>query len=597
MSVDGLLPGDPRHVGRYALTGRLGVGGQGIVYLANAPDGAQVALKVINAEVGSDARRLFEREFAILRRVSSFCTAQVLDADVTADPPYIVSEYVAGQSLHAFIAERGPLAGAELDRLAVATATALIAIHRAGIVHRDFKPQNVLLGHDGPRVIDFGIARVLQDGAAVASARVGTPRYMAPEQIQGEEFGPAADIFAWGATIVYAATGRSPFEANTLPAVLFRVLHEPPDLGSLPGHLRSLVGRCLSKEPADRPTASELPLSIMDLGAGPQAEPRGAGRTATRARMKSPRVWRRTMLASGAIATAITLAAGAVWLARGRETTTVTESATANEPPGYSLAAAGAARTAFEAWYSLDYTDYDGGARRTLALLSGVAAQDYQHLVANSKNAVVGAKAKQTARATAAGIVWASPERVSVIVTGLSAITRNGTSVKSDDPLLFAEMVPSDGGWKMDYARTAPSGSAAPASATWPSTEIRGMVADAGRCQTEAFINGPRLEERPDFFGRCTTGRAEQWWRELAAVPDAQVPDWWTWQYREIGTAFERFDGPDAATLIHLGDSAKAPDHKVVAYRLHLRRVDGRWKLEDVTSPKDNRSMFERRTK
>jgi hypothetical protein len=595
MSVEGLLAGDPKHVGRYALTGRLGAGGQGIVYLANAPDGAQVALKVINAEVGSDARRLFEREFAILRRVSSFCTAQVLDADVTADPPYIVSEYVAGQSLHAFVAEHGPLAGAELDRLAVATATALIAIHRAGIVHRDFKPQNVLLGRDGPRVIDFGIARVLQDGAAVASAQVGTPRYMAPEQIRGEEFGPAADIFAWGATMVYAATGRSPFEANSLPAVLYRVLNEPPDLGFLPGHLRSLVGRCLSKNPTDRPTAAELLLSIMDLGIGPQTrtEPRPAVRKTTR--------WaRRTILVSSAIVTALILAGGALWWARGNveaPATRVTESATTNEPPGYAQVAAGAARTAFEAWYSLDYTDYDAAERRTLALLSGVAAQDYQHLAANSKSAVVAAKAKQTARATAVGIMWASPERVSVIVTGLSAITRNGTTAQSDDPLLFAEMVPSGAGWKMDYARTTPSGPAAPAGAAWPTPEVRRMVTDAPHCQTEAFINGPRLEERPDFFDRCTTGRAEQWWRELAAVPDAQVPAWWTWQYREIGTAFERFDGPDVATLIHLGDSAKAPDHEVVAYRLHLRRVDGRWKLEDVTSPKDNRSMFERRTK
>ncbi|SDL74523.1 serine/threonine-protein kinase [Nonomuraea jiangxiensis] len=591
MSVDGLLPGDPKHIGRYVITGRLGAGGQGVVYLADAPDGTRVALKVIHAEVGSEARRLFEREFAVLRRVSSFCTAQVLDADVTADPPYIVSEYVAGPSLHAFVAEHGPITGAELDRLAVATATALIAIHRAGIVHRDFKPQNVLLGRDGPRVIDFGIARFLQDGAAVASAHVGTPRYMAPEQILGERFGPAADIFAWGATLVHAATGRSPFEAGSLPAVLYRVLHEPPDLGSLPGHLRSLVERCLSKDPADRPTASELPLSIMDVGLGPRAEPPPGVRTAA----KSPRRLRRTLSASGAIVTAVTLAAGTLWWARAQETTTVTEPTTAGEPPAYSLAAAGAARTAFEAWYSLDYTDYDGGARRTLASLSGVAAQDYQHLIGNSKNAVTAAKAKQTARATAAGIVWASPERVSIIVTGLSTITQNGTPVKSEDPLLFAEMVPAGGGWKMDYARTTPSGSAAPAGAAWPSAEVRRMAADAARCQTEAFINGPRLEERPDFFDRCTTGRAARWWRELAAVPDDQVPDWWSWQYRDIGTAFERFDGPDSATLIHLGDSAKAPEHKVVAYRLHLRRVGGRWRLEDVTSPKDNRSMFERR--
>ncbi|SEG95922.1 Serine/threonine protein kinase [Nonomuraea solani] len=592
MSIDPLLPPDPRQVGRYVLTGRLGAGGQGVVYLAHAPDGGQVALKVIDAEVGSDARRMFEREFAVLRRVSSFCTAQVLDADVTADPPYIVSEYVAGRSLHAHVAQNGPLTGAELDRLAVATATALIAIHRAGIVHRDFKPQNVLLGHDGPRVIDFGIARVLQDGAAVASGLVGTPRYMAPEQIRGEEFGSAADIFAWGATMVYAATGHSPFEAGTLPAILYRVLNEPPDLGLLPGHLRPLVERCLAKDPAGRPTAAELPLSIMDVGAVPQsgrlpARPMSPGR-------------RRTISAVVAIVTALALAAGALWWARERDDPQVAQPgkpAAGYEPPAYSQAAIGAARTAFEAWYSLDHADYDDGTRRTLALLSGVAAQDYQHLAGNSKSAVMSAKAKQTARATAAGIVWASPERVSLIITGLTAITQNGTPVKSGDPLLFAEMVPAGGGWKMDYARTTPSGTAAPTGAPWPATEVRGMLAEAARCQTEAFINGPRLEEHPDFFARCTTGRAEKWWRELAAVPDDKVPGWWTWQYRAIGTAFERFDGPDSATLIHLGDSAKAPDHTVVTYRLHLRRVGGQWKVEDITSPKDNWSLFERRTK
>ncbi|WP_246080612.1 serine/threonine-protein kinase [Nonomuraea mesophila] len=573
--------------------GRLGAGGQGVVYLANAPDGAQVALKVINADVGSDARRLFEREFAVLRRVSSFCTAQVLDADVTADPPYIVSEYVPGSSLHAHVAEHGPLMGTELDRLAVATATALIAIHRAGIVHRDLKPQNVLLGHDGPRVIDFGIARVLQDGAALASAQVGTPRYMAPEQIRGEEFGPAADIFAWGATIVHAATGRSPFEGGTLPAILYRVLHEPPDLTSLPAHLRPLVERCLSKDPADRPTAAELPLSIMDVGVVPQTEPRRGRRLPARALKTS----RKVMSAAIAVAAAAALTAGVLWYAQDREEAKVTPPPAAGGPPAYALAAAGAARTAFEAWYSLDHADYDDAARRTLALLSGVAAQDYQHLIDNSRSAVVAAKAKQTARATAAGIVWASPQRVSIIVTGLSAITRNGTPAEASDPLLFAEMVPSGGGWKMDYARTTSSGSTAPPGAAWPTAQARQMVTDAARCQTEAFINGPRLEERPDFFSRCTTGRAERWWRELAALPDAQVPDWWTWQYRDIGTAFERFDGPDSATLIHLGDSAKAPEHEVVGYRLHLRRVDGRWKLEDVTSPKDNRSLFQRRTK
>jgi Mce-associated membrane protein len=265
------------------------------------------------------------------------------------------------------------------------------------------------------------------------------------------------------------------------------------------------------------------------------------------------------------------------------------------EPPAYALAALGTARTAFEAWYSLDHADYDGSVKRTKQLLSGVAAQDYEQLALESRDAVLKAKATQTARATATGIVSASPERVSLIIVGLSHVTQDGVAARSGDPLLFAEMVPAGGGWTMDYARTTPSSPGPPAEKPWPPSEIRTMMTETAQCQAHANINGPKLDEEPEFFKRCLTGRADTWWRGLAAVPDDKVPASWTWQYREIGTAFEKFDGPDAVTLLHLGDSARAPKRKVVAYRLHVRRVDGTWKLEDVTSPKDNRSLFEKR--
>ncbi|MEV4896729.1 serine/threonine-protein kinase, partial [Nonomuraea sp. NPDC055795] len=202
----------PPSVGPYRIVRKLGEGGQGVVYLGVAPDGTPVAVKVLR-EGG------FEREIAAARRVEPFCIAQVLDASASGTP-YIVTEFVDGPSL----AEAGRHGGADLDRLAVATATALAAIHRAGVVHRDFKPGNVLLGRDGPRVIDFGIARA-GTSLTVTSSVVGTPAYMAPEQLAGAGVGPAADVFAWASVIVFAATGTPPFGSDTLPTIINRILH------------------------------------------------------------------------------------------------------------------------------------------------------------------------------------------------------------------------------------------------------------------------------------------------------------------------------------------------------------------------------------
>ncbi|MFG1679998.1 serine/threonine protein kinase [Nonomuraea sp. NPDC049269] len=255
-NVEPLLPEDPGAVGPYRLVGRLGEGGQGVVYLAEAPGGGPVAVKVLQDGLAGDDR--FAKEVAAARRVEPFCIAQVLDASLGARP-YIVTEYVDGPSLQ----QAGRHTGGDLQRLAVATATALAAIHAAGIVHRDFKPANVLLGRDGPRVIDFGIARATDSALTVTSSIVGTPAYMAPEQLAGAAVGPAVDVFAWASVIVYAAGGEPPFGQDALPAVISRILNNEPQLGDLPHGLRPIVYACLSKDPTRRPTMQDVLLGLL----------------------------------------------------------------------------------------------------------------------------------------------------------------------------------------------------------------------------------------------------------------------------------------------------------------------------------------------
>ncbi|MFC4909777.1 serine/threonine-protein kinase [Actinomadura gamaensis] len=279
-----LLSTDPDRLGGHRLVGRLGSGAQGVVYLGEGPDGL-AAVKLLHEGLLDDpaAHARFVREVAVLPRVAGFCTARFLGAGVRDDRPYIVSEYVPGPSLRDLVTEHGPRRGTDLDRLAVSSITALAAVHRAGIVHRDLNPRNILLAPDGPRVIDFGIARALdlptapsavpsavpsasgaaQQVATTTGTLVGTPAYMAPEQVTGGPVGPAADLFCWAATLLFAATGEDPFGSGPIPAVLYRIVHETPDLSALPPHLAGPTAACLAKDSKDRPSAEAILLGLL----------------------------------------------------------------------------------------------------------------------------------------------------------------------------------------------------------------------------------------------------------------------------------------------------------------------------------------------
>nr|WP_240972672.1 protein kinase [Nonomuraea sp. FMUSA5-5] len=256
--------GEPRHVAGYRLLGRLGDGGQGSVYLGQDTDGTHVAVKMLHARLLGDARaeRRFLQESAIAAGVAGFCTAKVLDSGLVEGRPYIVSEYIEGPSLHDQVTGAGPLAGGDLERLAVGTITALTAIHGAGIVHRDFKPSNILMGPDGPRVIDFGIAKAM-DAATTGSLVVGTPGFMAPEQIAGDSVTAATDVFSWASTMGFAATGEPLFGRDSIPAVMHRILHADPDLGAVAEPLRAVLETCLSKDPLLRPSADDVLMRLV----------------------------------------------------------------------------------------------------------------------------------------------------------------------------------------------------------------------------------------------------------------------------------------------------------------------------------------------
>ena len=257
---------DPRQVGRYQLLGRLGAGGMGEVFLGQSPGGRLVAVKLIRGELAADRefRTRFAREVAAARHVSGMFTAPVVDADLDAPRPWLVTAYVPGPSLAEAVDTQGPLPLSSVLTLAAGLAEGLEAIHAQGMVHRDLKPSNVLLASDGPRIIDFGISRAA-DATSLTRANifVGSPGYMSPEQAMGDEVGPASDIFSLGAVLTFAAVGESPFGEGTVTTLLYRVAHDRPATEGLPAQLRPLVERCLAKDPRLRPTPGQI---LTELG-------------------------------------------------------------------------------------------------------------------------------------------------------------------------------------------------------------------------------------------------------------------------------------------------------------------------------------------
>ncbi|MFD7840578.1 serine/threonine-protein kinase, partial [Streptomyces sp. NPDC059761] len=267
-----LRPDDPATVGGYRLTAVLGAGGMGKVYLSYTPGGRPIALKVIRPEFSEDPefRRRFQQEVRAAQRVQGLYTAPVIDFDTEGTRPWLATAYVPGPSLAHAVAQYGRLPLRSVLLLAVGVAEALHVIHGAGIVHRDLKPANVLLAADGPRVIDFGIARAADATSLTGSGvSVGTPAFMAPEQASAGTVTAGTDIFALGQIVAYAAIGAPAYGEGSSHAVLYRIVHEDPDLSTLPEELRPLVTRCLSRDPADRPTLAEVIQMCHDLSPDP----------------------------------------------------------------------------------------------------------------------------------------------------------------------------------------------------------------------------------------------------------------------------------------------------------------------------------------
>ncbi|MET9156717.1 serine/threonine-protein kinase [Streptomyces parvulus] len=262
---------EPTEVGPYRLLGRLGSGGMGRVYLGRSAGGRTVAVKIVHPHFALDEefRARFRREVAAARRVGGAWTAPVLDADPEARVPWVATAYAAGPSLTAAVADGGPLPADSVRVLGAGLGEALAAVHGLGLVHRDVKPSNVLLTLDGPLLIDFGIARATEGTASLASTGVsiGSPGYMAPEQILGKGVTGAADVFSLGAVLAFAATGTPPFPGDSSAALLYKVVHEEPRLDTLDGALRDLVEACLAKDPAARPTPAEVAHRLAPDGA------------------------------------------------------------------------------------------------------------------------------------------------------------------------------------------------------------------------------------------------------------------------------------------------------------------------------------------
>jgi serine/threonine protein kinase len=269
-AVHGLAASDPATIGRYRIVGVLGSGGMGRVLLGESRDGRLVAVKVVHPHLAltEDFRTRFRQEVAASRAVSGAYTAAVMDADPDAEAPWLASVFVPGPSLAEAVKANGPLPADSVLRLAAGLAAALAEIHRAGVIHRDLKPSNVLLADDGPRVIDFGIARAAETtNVTHTGSAIGSPAYMSPEQALGERVTPASDVFSLGSVLHLAATGHGPFGGDSAPQILYQVVHGAPDLSRVPPALVGLIGACLARDPAARPTPDDV-LNQIPAGGG-----------------------------------------------------------------------------------------------------------------------------------------------------------------------------------------------------------------------------------------------------------------------------------------------------------------------------------------
>ncbi|HEU4491750.1 MAG TPA: serine/threonine-protein kinase [Jiangellales bacterium] len=297
----------PQLLGSYRLVEPLGEGGMGLVHLAYGSDGRLVAVKVLRPWLvgGRDGRARFEREVAALRRVRGPRVAEVLDADVTADPPYVVTRYVRGPSLDRVVADHGPLRGPALMRVAVGLAEALETVHAAGVVHRDVKPGNVLIADGGPVLIDFGLAHALGDSRLTATGLViGTPGYLAPETVLGRDPVPGTDVHGWAGTVVFAATGRAPYGSGHEAVVLDRIRRGEYDLAGVEPDLADLLRYALAGDPVERPTVRQLSRALRAVG-GPATDPAAPAAGAALAAAAASTGWTAPAAATAALGPAV----------------------------------------------------------------------------------------------------------------------------------------------------------------------------------------------------------------------------------------------------------------------------------------------------
>ncbi|MCP2342206.1 serine/threonine-protein kinase [Actinomadura rupiterrae] len=606
--MQALRTGDPAQVGRYELTGRLGEGGQGVVYLGQDPDGRSVAVKLLRVHADDDTavRERFGRELAVLRRVAGFCTARVLDADIDGDQPYIVSEYVPGPSLQRLVATAGPLDLAALERLAAGTATALAAIHRAGITHRDLKPANVLMGPDGPRVIDFGIARVLAGAATLTSAAVGTPAYMSPEQVEGTRIDTPSDVFAWAATMLFAATGKPPFGNDSIPAVLNRVLHQQPDLSALPASLREIAASCLAKDPQRRPTAQQILLGFLDeVGGTDPSTMLEAGAARAVAPAPEPPPQTRTeppplglpaptprrppvpLILAAALGSVVMLGAvGTVgWWTLAKSGTDKKPPATAALPPD-AQAAVTAATADLPALENHDYRTVTSDAARARAVMTTEMQQRYERFVWSLTATVTKQHSVVQTQPLNAGLIFADAGKAGVLVFANSATSTSSGSATTSALAVRMTMVKQGGRWLVDGWNdfTNPLADESLPKANWPDPPSRTLLDDARKCLiAQVETNPASVDAHLAQVERCTTGESLNSWR--TSEPTLRQTLTVQKRYTTVKLAtigLTRTQGPDQATVVaYLKSTTSTSDQKdtdrTFRMMLEMKRLNGHW--------------------